>query len=141
MGLILSLLLIIVFGKYDYVQNIIIGKSFTPSSLLLQITYYLIVISSVEELVFRGFIRNNMFKNHEFLSKLLTGIMFSFSHIPFHAIINHLSFSWFFFHRWYALLFFLIIHMFLQWFYDKYNNCSGPILLHFTIDFFQIFSM
>jgi membrane protease YdiL (CAAX protease family) len=141
MGLCLSLLLIFAFGKYNDIHNIIIGKSFTPASLFLQIIYYLIAISSVEEIVFRGFIRNNMFENREYLSKVLTGILFSLSHIPFHAIINHLSFSWFIFHRWYALLFYLLIHMFLQWFYDKYNNCSGPILLHFTINFFQIFSV
>lgn len=137
-GVLISICLFIIFGgdHNDY-QNVLV----TPTIIMLRILYFLICVSVVEEIVFRGFIRQNIWKNKKALSYLLSGILFSFSHVTFHSVINHISFIWFILNRWQALLFYVLIHLFLQIIYDKYQNCAGPIAIHFVIDFFGLFSM
>lgn len=130
MGVIISIFLIIIFGVNRTYNNF--------ETTILRFLYYLFCISCVEEIVFRGFVRKNISKNKK-SAYMYSGILFSISHIPFHWIISNANIILFIFNRIIALAFYVIIHHFLQVVYDKYENCIGPIVIHFTIDFFGIF--
>lgn len=129
--IIVSFILIIVFGINRTYNNISIFAS--------RVIYYFICISAVEEIVFRGFVSHTIHKNKK-IAYLLSGILFSLSHITFSVVMNDLNVFWFIVNRWIPLTFYVFIHYMLQVIYDKYQNCTGPIIIHFVIDFFGIFA-
>lgn len=130
-GILISFLLVIVFGIHCTYDNIYMFVS--------RIIYFFICISAVEEIVFRGFVSHTIHENKK-IAYLLSGLLFSLSHITFSVVMNDLNPFWFIVSRWFPFTFYVLIHYVLQIIYDRYQNCSGPIFLHFIIDFFGIFA-
>lgn len=98
----------------------------------------LIPVAILEEITFRGFISHSVIANNKRLSIVLSGILFSVSHIPFAAIVNHMGMIEYAIYEFPSLISIFIIHLLLQFIYDKYNNCVGAIIIHFFLDFFRL---
>lgn len=86
-----SIILGFVLGIFLVVGNIAVGlengKNFAPiQTILLNVFYYLFIISLSEEMIFRGFIQSRIFGlvHNNLLTTILVAIMFILSHIPYH---------------------------------------------------------
>lgn len=128
-GIVVSVILVLVFGIHRTYQNWHIA--------IVRFIYFLVCISAVEEIVFRGFIRQNICKN-KIAAYLLSGILFSISHVTFPIVVYNLEIIPYILSRSFALIIYVIIHLFLQIVYDKYQNCTGPIIIHLIIDFLGV---
>lgn len=131
LGIIVSLVLLFVFGIHRRYNDSYIA--------IVRFIYYLVCISAVEEIVYRGFIRKNICKN-KIVAYLLSGILFSISHVTLPIVVYGLEVVPYVLNRSFALAIFVLIHLILQLIYDKYQNCAGPIITHLIIDFLGIFT-
>ncbi|NLJ41775.1 MAG: CPBP family intramembrane metalloprotease [Clostridiales bacterium] len=107
----------------------------------MRIIYFQIFIGFYEELVFRGYIGTRLygyFSNKQ-ISIVITGIMFSLMHVPFHMTVAQMGFIEYILMHWINLVFLVIFHCGFQWLYSKYNSIIAPTILHFIIDFIQWF--
>jgi len=97
--------------------------------------HFVIAISIVEELVYRGFLGKRLYGTRESRigSIFLTGFLFTIMHfisaLPLHLTgLSHLvqrpqgTLS--------LIVLYMIFHFVHHWLYAKYNNIAGPILFH-----------
>ena len=124
----------LVMGIFLFAVTVVIGGIwlvFTGSTIqtdikviAMRIIYFLIFIGFYEELVFRGYIGTRLygyFSNKQ-TSIIITGIMFSFEHVPFHMTVAQMGFIEYILMHWINLVFIVILHCGFQWLYSKYNS-------------------
>lgn len=124
-GIFISVIIFMILSGREINIDALLNRNLLP--ILLRILYYFVFIAFTEELVFRSYIGRKIDIKNERISLLLVGVLFACSHIPFDLIMNRFDISSYFF--------IIICHVLFQWFYNKYNNLIGPVLVHFTIDF------
>lgn len=137
-GIVISVILFFLLKSDQQVDEIVYLFFNKPITFICMFLYYLITISSFEEITYRGFIGHFLYGDKKKVSYLWAGVMFSLSHIPFQCIINNVNVFTFIEFKFGALVFFAIMHIFFQKIYDRYDNCIAPIIIHFTIDFFTL---
>lgn len=99
--------------------------------------YYLICISLVEELVFRGFLNTRMrgLIKTGWINNIAVGIMFAILHIPFQMIKASMTPLDFILHDFTHLISTLLIHIYLVFLYSRDNNIIAPTIAHTIINF------
>ncbi len=122
-------------------NNIRFGGVNDSRPMFIKLFNTLITMAFLEELVFRAYIGPRLygcFKN-KFLSILVVGFLFALAHsIPGAAAYQMNIFEFLTSDLWQmrqSLLLLTILHFLFHWFYSKYNNIFGPVLLHFFLDF------
>lgn len=95
----------------------------------------LYVTSFFEEILFRGYIGKRFFLHDKYTSLIIVAILFTSMHIPFRVIIYNMDIFRMLYVYMFSLLFDFVFHIFMQIFYNKFNNCIGPVIFHFTIVF------
>lgn len=107
-------------------------------SMLWNFFYMLVIISFVEEFVFRGFIQTRLYGviKSDKLSTIVGGVLFMGSHIPF-QIFNRSSGDIIESFAANSLWLFstFIIHLLFSFLYQKYNSLTAPIVSHFLMNF------
>ena len=136
-----SIILGFVLGIFLVVGNIAVGlengKNFAPiQTILLNVFYYLFIISLSEEMIFRGFIQSRIFGlvHNNLLTTILVAIMFILSHIPYHMSAEKMTLLQFCQHNgtWFISLF--VLHLFLTYLYRKYNSIFASTVFHALMD-------
>lgn len=99
--------------------------------------FYLFYISTVEEVVFRGFIQNYLFglKMNKYLIFALGGLFFSLMHIPFQYYLSGVSFSEYILYSYPQLIFTFVFHLAMCFVAYVRKDIIVPIGLHFAWDF------
>ncbi len=101
--------------------------------------YYFVFIAFVEELVFRGYIGTRLYGclENKVLSITISGLIFTFMHIPVKVMMTDMGFIQYISYAWADLISVFILHFLLQFLYGKCNSIIAPILFHFIWDFVQ----
>lgn len=107
---------------------------------ILRIAYYLIAIAFFEELVFRAYIGSRLCAaiKSPVAAFLITGLMFSASHIPYQAVIRRVPVAAYVASNLNRLILYLLISLVFQWLYRKYDSIVGPTILHFFWNFYRM---
>lgn len=146
-GLFFSVIIFLVFGQMAGFQA---NNSFPAA--VERLGYYLFVIAFPEEFAWRGYIGKRFYGAIAASEKsafgrvllfrkaaavFLVGILFSLVHVPFQAAIRGSGMLDYLAANWGNLLVILLMHIFFQWLYAKYNNITMPWLIHCFWDFSQ----
>jgi membrane protease YdiL (CAAX protease family) len=136
-GLILMICVTIIFC----ISAIMSGTSFRRDiySVIMWLFYYLIYIAFVEELIFRGYIGTRLygFFQNKLLGISITGLLFTFMHIPMQMLMSHMNFVEYVSNSWGNFIFIFLLHYIFQILYAKFNSILAPILFHFAWDYVQ----
>ncbi|MDF2844271.1 MAG: hypothetical protein K0R00_2697 [Herbinix sp.] len=135
LGIILSIIILALQGIGIYYTEASLQTNI--SDILFRIIYYLIFISLMEELVFRGYIGTRLYgyyKNKN-ISIVIVGIMCSIEHIPFKIIIAQANLIEYVLINFTNLIFYIILHIGFQYLYSRYNSIIAPLLVHFIWNF------
>lgn len=128
LGLLFSIPFIII-----YIFLLLNNKTyFTMESFIFTLIYQLIFTSLIEEIIFRGFIQSRItgLINNKPLSILTVGIMFGLAHWPFQLISNNKPLSEIIIPMLFSLLIRIVMHIYLNFIYQKSNNLIAPIITH-----------
>jgi len=113
------------------------GLSILTEHFIFVFIFNLLLVSITEELIFRGFVQTRMsfVIKSKLISLLLVAIIFSLSHVPFHAAsqgvslfeyVNH--FGVFYFSK------LIMQHIVLVLLYRAFNSIAGPITYHTMVN-------
>lgn len=119
---------------------VLIFSSVSFGKLFLQMLYYLLYISAIEEILFRGFIQNYLFgfKLNKYMIFVIGAILFSFMHIPFQMFVhNNVSFSYLV-EALPNLAETFLFHFIMCFIACKRGDLTIPIAVHCAYDFLGI---
>jgi len=115
------------------------GMKLNPSIAdnLWNLLYYLVCISLVEELVFRGFLNTRVrgLIKAGWINNIVVGIMFAILHIPFQMVKANMTPLNFILHDFPHLISTLLIHIYFVFLYTRDNNIIAPTIAHTIINF------
>lgn len=133
LGSILGILILI----GNNVMNLAKGSPLAPfQNIAINFIYYMLVISLVEEIIFRGYIQTRLYGlvKKPLFTIILGGILFLLMHIPFQmgyakvGLFAYLQLSWT------TLIFTFIWHLIFNFLYRKYNTIYTPTIFHGLMD-------
>lgn len=133
LGSILGIIIIIV----NSVLNIIEGRPLAPPlNIAINLAYYLLIISLVEEVIFRGYIQTRLYGlvKKPIFTIILGGILFMLMHIPFQMGYAKMGLSAYILNNWITLIFTFIWHIAFDFLYRKYNTIYTPTIFHGLMD-------
>jgi len=109
--------------------------------MIMRFFYYLLEIAFVEELVFRGYIGTRLYGSikNKALAISITGLLFTFMHLPFQMLMANMSIFEYVAANWVNLILIFLMHLIFQALYAKYNSIIAPTLFHFIWDYVQWF--
>jgi len=141
------------FTRENFEKNIIISISIIVLTFLISIflshhplqkllkrtAYYLLYISLVEEVTYRGFIQNYLFglKLNKYCTFIIGALLFSLMHLPFQMYVNNNVSLTYFVIALPQLCFTFLFHLLMCFITYKRKDVTIPIALHFTIDYIQ----
>ncbi|PKM90982.1 MAG: hypothetical protein CVU87_00245 [Firmicutes bacterium HGW-Firmicutes-12] len=133
LGSVLGVLIVI----GNNVINIVEGSQLAPlQSIAKNFIYYMLVISLVEELIFRGYIQTRIYGlvKKPILAIILGGILFMLIHIPFKMGQAKMGLFTYLQLNWITLIFTFIWHVIFDFLYRKYNTIYAPAIFHGLMD-------
>jgi membrane protease YdiL (CAAX protease family) len=137
LGLAVGLMMVIGNGAVSLAS----GASFAPIGLIVsRFFYYLVVISLMEEVVFRGYIQSRIFGlvRSNWAATLLGAVLFMLMHIPYQmgaAGMDLISFTQ---NNWLWLVLVFLWHFVFTYLFRKYNSIYAPTLFHALMDWGNI---
>lgn len=139
MGLVLSLIAFVLLWILKKFTGTVRNQDVTL--LISRVIYYLLFVSLMEEVIFRGYIGTRLygFFHNKKLSIFLVGVLFSLSHVPFQMLLAQVSFFSYIGSNCGDLFVILLFHVAFQWMYSRYNSIIAPMMVHFLWDFAQWF--
>ena len=101
--------------------------------------YYLIYISLLEEMIFRGFIQNYLFGMHvnRKITYAIGALFFSLMHLPFQMYVNDMVSVSYVIVAAPQLVFTFLFHLLMCFITYKTKDILIPTAVHFAIDFVQ----
>ncbi len=117
------------------------GASFSPIGLIVsRFFYYLVVISLMEEIVFRGYIQSRIFGlvRNNWAATILSAVMFMLMHIPYQLGAAGMGLIAFTQSNWLWLVLVFMWHMVFTYLFRKYNSIYAPTLFHALMDWGNI---
>jgi membrane protease YdiL (CAAX protease family) len=111
------------------------GGFYGPAFIADQAAWFLLGVAAPEEIVFRGFIMTRL---AGFMGRtagpLVAATLFGLSHLPFQLAISGLSLGDFLVQHHTTLLLPAAWGLFFGFFYAKFDNILGPIIVHALLD-------
>ena len=133
LGSILGILIVI----GNNVMNIVEGSQLAPpQNIAINFFYYMLVISLVEEIIFRGYIQTRIYGlvKKSIFTIILGGILFMLMHIPFQMGYAKMGLFAYVQLNWITLIFTFIWHIVFDFLYRKYNTIYTPTIFHGLMD-------
>jgi len=129
LGSILGILIVV----GNSVVNIANGSALaSPQHIVINFLYYMLVISLVEEVIFRGYIQTRLygFVKKPLFTIILGGIFFMFMHIPFQMGYARIGLFAYVQLNWITLIFTFMWHIIFDFLYRKYNTIYASTIFH-----------
>ena len=136
-----SIVLGSVLGTLVVIGNIVVNLVWAHQlaqiqNIIANLFYYMLVISLVEEVTFRGYIQTRIYGlvKKPLFAIILGGILFMLMHIPFqmgHAKLGLLAYVQ---QSWITLIFTFIWHVVFDFLYRKYNAIYASTIFHGLMD-------
>lgn len=114
-------------------MNIIEGRPLAPpENIAINFVYYMVAISLVEEIIFRGYIQTRIYGliKKPIFAIILGGIFFMLMHIPFQMGYAKMGLVAYVQLNWITLLFTFIWHIILDFLYRKCNTIYVSTIFH-----------
>jgi uncharacterized protein len=127
--------ILIVIG--NIVVNLVLARQFAQiQNTIANFFYYMLVISLVEEIIFRGYIQTRIFGlvKQPLFAIILGGILFMLMHIPFQMGYAKLGLFAYVQRSWIILIFTFIWHVVFDFLYRKYNTIYASTIFHGLMD-------
>jgi membrane protease YdiL (CAAX protease family) len=128
-GSILGLLIV----AFNILLNLIQGRTFAPlQNIIINLVYYMVVISLVEEIIFRGYIQTRLYGlvKRPMIARILGALFFMLMHIPFQMGYANMELVAYVQMNWITLVFTFAWHMVFDFLYRKYNAIYAPTIFH-----------
>ncbi len=121
-----------------FILSVIIGK-YPLLKLIKGSLYYLLYISLLEEIIFRGFIQNYLFglKLKKSIIFLIGALLFSLIHLPFQMYVNNNVSINYIIWSLPQLIFCFVFHLVMCFITYKRKDITIPVSLHYAIDYLQ----
>lgn len=129
LGSILGIIVVIVAN----IMNVAEGRSLVPlQTIASNFVYYMVAISLVEEIVFRGYIQTRIYGLgiKPIVTMMLGGIFFMLMHIPFQMGLAKVGLLEYVQFNWVTLLLTFFWHILFNFLYRKYNTIYTPTIFH-----------
>lgn len=118
-------------------MNVVSGRPLASiQSIVTILAYYMLVISLVEEIIFRGYIQTRLYglvRKPRF-AIILGGILFMLIHIPFKMGYVDMGLLTYLQQYWITLIFTFIWHVVFDFLYRKYNTVYTATFFHGLMD-------
>lgn len=117
--------------------NIILGRSLASiQTVTIYFVYYLVAISLVEEIIFRGYIQTRIYGliKKPLFAIILGGILFMLVHIPFRMCCAKMCLLAYVQQNYMTITFTCIWHVVFDFLYRRYNSIYAPSLFHGLLD-------
>lgn len=127
--------ILIVIG--NIVMNVVWGRQLDQiRSIMANLVYYMLVISLVEEIIFRGYIQTRIYGlvKKPLFAIILGGILFMLMHIPFQMGYAKMGLFAYIQWNWATLIFTFIWHVVFDFLYRKYNTIYASTIFHGLMD-------
>ena len=135
LGTILGVILLLLNG---ILPNIIAGNTLVSvRQIAYNAIYYLIIISLVEELIFRGYIQTRIYGliKRRLPAIIITAILFMIMHIPFQMGRSNMNLVEFIANNWLWFIILIVWHVVFDFLYRKYNNILTGTIFHGFMNF------
>lgn len=119
------------------VMNIVWARQLVQiQSIIANLVYYMLVISLVEEVIFRGYIQTRIYGlvKKPLFAIILVGILFMLIHIPFQMGQAKMGLFAYIQRSWITLIFTFIWHVVFDFLYRKYNTIYASTVFHGLMD-------
>lgn len=114
-------------------MNVVNGRPLAPIQIIASnFVYYMVAISLVEEIIFRGYIQTRIYGLgiKSSLTILIGASLFMLMHIPFQMGHAHMGLIEYVQLNWVTLLFTFVWHIIFTYLYRKYNTIYTPVIFH-----------
>lgn len=109
-------------------------------TLFLLMCYQLYCVAFFEEIIMRACIGTRFHIGNKWISMILVGVLFMLAHVPSQMVLQQVGFLEYISSMSMKLLNVVLLHIGFQLFYHRFSSVSGPVLVHFALDFFAILS-